>query len=935
MLQLLSGDPHGAVALLRRALQDGQRSVDVETATDAGLLTDLAAASYEEAVQENRPADLVTASSAAGRAIELAPHEPSAWYVYALVLEALHLREDAIEAWRSYLVCDSGSGWAREAHQHLVSLQQGATKSVRKALLNAATRGDTATVAALAKAAPQQARIAAEEELLGDWGADVLASDEPRALASLRQAALIADAICRGSGDCTTIDATAVAQHGDVQTVARAYTSYTEARAAYGHARDAKARDELVQSAYLLEGAGSPLSARAWVYAATITHYLGGNDQALAFIDRALGTLKGRESRNPLAIGEALWTRGLIDFARGLPHQSLLSYNSARPHLLQAGEQSDIAGIEAVLAETYRYIGDPESAWNHHLLTLQALAGDATYTRRQVAFSDIAKAATDSHQFRFASLIARRMLQRAEGEHDGAFESVALYAMARIDIARQRSSAARDELERAAALLDPIKPNGTTVRLIADIAIARGEILTNDDPASAVEFLADASNRLIALDHRSRLPSLHLLAARARTKLKEPAEAEHELRAGVQELERQRGNLVDDEERSTFTDTGRALYDDLVQLLASDNRDGEALQLIRRARTLGLMSSDPIVRTADVERPAASSISNGTLIEYYVLPHALLTWRTMRGSTRLFETAVERDQLDAMVSRNVAAIRKCLHPEDCTAAGAALYDMLVRGPFDSLPNDQEVVIAPDGPLHRVPFAALYDNLAHQYVVERHQVTIALGGNTAAPLERPYRSILVAAASDPGGDFQPLTSVVSEGERAARQFRESRILRGPEATADRLLESAGKFEVVHFAGHGEANERQPRMATLRCASTTSRADGALYAWEISARRFPKTRLIVLAACDTARGRLVGTGLLGFARRFIAAGVPRVVGSLWDVEDHASAELFSHFYGALSTGASSASALRQAQRAAIASHEFSGPATWATFQLYTSW
>jgi CHAT domain-containing protein len=306
----------------------------------------------------------------------------------------------------------------------------------------------------------------------------------------------------------------------------------------------------------------------------------------------------------------------------------------------------------------------------------------------------------------------------------------------------------------------------------------------------------------------------------------------------------------------------------------------------------------------------------------------------MRGGTRLFKTTVEQRELEAMVSHNVGVIMKCVHPEDCTAAGETLYNLLVRVPFDSIPDEEEVMIAPDGPLHRVPFAALYDGISHQYVVERHQVTIALGCNTAAPLERPYRSILVAAASAPSRDFQPLTSVVREGERAARQFRESRILRGANATADQLLDSAAEFEIVHFAGHGEANERQPRLATLRCASTSRRSDGALYAWEIATRRFPKTRLAVLAACDTARGRLVGTGLLGFARSFIAAGVPRVVGSLWAVNDDASAVLFSRFYTVLSTGASSAAALRQAQLAAIASHEFNGPASWATFQLYTS-
>lgn len=935
VLHLLSGDAHGALGLLRRTLQDGRGNVDVETATDAGALADLAAAYYEEAIQEKRPADLVAASSAAARAVELAPHEPSGWYIHALVLQALHLHEDAIEAWRSYLACDTTSGWALEARQHLASLERSAPRDVRRALLDAAARGNTGRVVTLVSEARQQARIAVEEELLGAWGRETLASGEQNARVLLSQSVSIAEVICRSGGDCAALDATAMAQRGDVKMAARAYVSYSDARVAFGRARDAKARDALVRSARLLEAVGSPLAARAWISAATITHYLGGNDEALIFIDHALAALKGRESRYPLAVGEALWMRGLIDFARGLPHQSLLCYNSARPHLLQAGEQSDIAGIEAVLAEVYRYIGDPENAWTHHLLTLQALSGDATYTRRQVAFSDIAKAATEAQQLSFASLIAKRMLLRAEAAHDPQFESLALYTMARIDISRGRSAVARGELERAAELLDAIKPNGTTVRLIADITISRGEILTNNDPATAVEFLTDASSRLAALDHRSRLPRLHLLSARARAKLDQPVAAERELLAGLEEFQRQRAKLADDEERSTFTDTGRALYDDLVGLLISEQRGSEALKVIRGARTLGLLALDPVLTAADSEGPAAVTVvSDGALIEYYVLPRALLTWRTMGGSTRLFETAIERGEVEAAVSRAIDDMRKCARAEDCTASGAPLYDLLVRVPFGSVTDEKEVVIAPDGPLHRVPFAALYDGVTHRYLVEQHQLTITLGCNTAAPRERAYRSILVAAAPDPGGEFQPLRSVIREGKHAARQFEESRILTGADATADHLLKSAGEFEVVHFAGHAEANERQPRLATLHCAPTSSRDDGALYAWQITARRFPKTRLIVLAACDTARGRLVGTGLLGFTRAFIAAGVPRVVGSLWAVEDDASAEFFSRFYESLSTGTGSAAALRLAQRAAIASNHFSSPARWATFQLYTS-
>jgi len=93
------------------------------------------------------------------------------------------------------------------------------------------------------------------------------------------------------------------------------------------------------------------------------------------------------------------------------------------------------------------------------------------------------------------------------------------------------------------------------------------------------------------------------------------------------------------------------------------------------------------------------------------------------------------------------------------------------------------------------------------------------------------------------------------------------------------------------------------------------------------------LVVLSACQTASGdRLPGEGLVGLSYSFLIAGGRRVVGSLWDVDDAATAELMRRFYQALYTGSRSpAEALRSAQRGIAQVPRWSNPYYWAGFTI----
>lgn len=149
----------------------------------------------------------------------------------------------------------------------------------------------------------------------------------------------------------------------------------------------------------------------------------------------------------------------------------------------------------------------------------------------------------------------------------------------------------------------------------------------------------------------------------------------------------------------------------------------------------------------------------------------------------------------------------------------------------------------------------------------------------------------------------------------------------------------KYRIVHFATHALLDETHPELTGIVLSLFDEKGnseDGMLRLHDIYNLRLPAD-LVVLSACSTGRGSLVrGEGIIGLTRGFMDAGSPRVIASLWKVDDLATQQLMERFYKLLfKQGLPPGTALRQAQLEMLKEKRWQSPFNWAAFTLHGEW
>ncbi len=292
----------------------------------------------------------------------------------------------------------------------------------------------------------------------------------------------------------------------------------------------------------------------------------------------------------------------------------------------------------------------------------------------------------------------------------------------------------------------------------------------------------------------------------------------------------------------------------------------------------------------------------------------------------------DRQRIEPAVELYVGAVES---GADAAAADAAevLAEWILAPALHGLPDGvRSLVVVPDGVLHALPFAALPADAAGGPLATSFTVSVApsltalvhwrghpaaghggrvLGIGDPAPAPPTGSAVRRCGATVPP---PALPHARAEVRRLVRRGGAgSRALVGAEASVEQLRRiGMGGFAVVHFATHAEVDAAEPARSAVVLAPAGRDDRGRLGLSDIVHLPIDDA-LVVLASCRSGTGTVLqGEGVLGLTRGFLVAGARAVVGSLWPVEDRATAVLLAGFYDGIARGLTVAEALASVQR-----------------------
>lgn len=593
-----------------------------------------------------------------------------------------------------------------------------------------------------------------------------------------------------------------------------------------------------------------------------------------------------------------------------------------------------------------------------------------------------------------------RALQLAQRLDNTSARGTALTEAARIEFNRGQLLAARARLVEALEITESIRSqvaSQTHRTTFLARSLDRYELLT--DVLMALEGAQPGrGNATAALANVERGRARSLLELLTESEIRGDGDPqllarERSLRQNVNAKERRRLQLVarggtDSLNQATALDAEiRRLLEGLVDVrakLRTENPRHAAL-LEPRPSTVAeiqgeLLDEDTLLLEFALGEQTSYlwAVTHSTLEAYRLPPRARIEELTRRVIAQLQAPRSPPTPTTATTPSNIG---------EPSNDDAELSRMLLAPLGKRLGQFPRLLIAADGALRSLPFAALptpTSNKKADYLVAHHEIvytpsaSVLLLQRRATANRVPAPKVLaifadpvfraddprvrgttataratttqsrsaqppsVEASANVANSFSRLRFSRREAQRLAAMVDEDQRLLALSFDASRKTVTSPEmtqYRNVHFATHGVLDGERPELSGVVLSLVDASGqpqEGFLRLHDIYNLHL-NANLVVLSACQTALGQEIrGEGLVSLARGFIYAGASRVVASLWQVPDRASAELMVHFYrGMLQEGLSAAAALRSAQIALIEEGRFADPYSWAAFVLQGDW
>ena len=404
-----------------------------------------------------------------------------------------------------------------------------------------------------------------------------------------------------------------------------------------------------------------------------------------------------------------------------------------------------------------------------------------------------------------------------------------------------------------------------------------------------------------------------------------------------EKITRERENIFTE---TTFTGepTTKEMRDAQSQELEADENKRDKLideMKEQNPELASLVSVNPLTLT-EVQGLIPPEVN---ILEYFTTDEKLFIFYVSNNNFKVYIVEIGEGELSDKISNFRESIKDpdAFMSNDLTQINGnsrELYDLLIT-PVLSEISGEKIIIIPHGPLHYLPFSALYDGT--DYLVDNYTI-----------ITDPSASVLrfiVDKRKGITGDILALGN--PETEVGALPFAEKEVLvidlimddvdryTKKKATETLNKEKSSDYTIVHLACHGFFNEEEPMLSALYLAPD-SRNDGELMVHELFGLDLGKSSLVVLSACQTGLSDVTkGDELIGLSRGFIYAGTPSLLVTLWSVADDSTAALMVMFYKNLKAGMEKPEALRQAQVLLKSMEKYKHPIFWAPFIMIGDW